>query len=394
MDLSAYQKLNIHMSTRGKRPLRNLTPNDKVRAIQRIHQGETKASVSRDIGVPESTLRGWCKNENKLRFMCRQMNETNEFEQFPISKLENFQPAVKRNKLDGTNLFTSTINIENLIEYNRISNINNCAFDINNNSNYENSLLEETLCEFLKNKSLPDSTGIMRKNLKVDDKQISTRFCTSGKTLSSINPIKKYKDFNFSPHNSVVSSEDSKPKCIHSKQALTGPNSEGNDTITYNKWSKCFSEFTNNETIKTSNCSTDGNLLGINNRNDVNFNQRSVNNKNNECSNESRLLSWCKIFDASFNFLALAATTATLPSSDDDARNNKLSQKHLEYCISETKTPTIQREFLNYSYYGSEPEDLSIHSTVSKTSSSTNSKNQVTAESITSSVSLQSDADS
>lgn len=73
MDISAYQHMNIRMSTRGKRPLRNLTPNDKVRAIQRIHNGETKASVSRDIGVPESTLRGWCKNEQKLRFMCRQL---------------------------------------------------------------------------------------------------------------------------------------------------------------------------------------------------------------------------------------------------------------------------------------------------------------------------------
>jgi len=49
MDISAYQHMNIRMSTRGKRPLRNLTPNDKVRAIQRIHNGETKASVSRDI---------------------------------------------------------------------------------------------------------------------------------------------------------------------------------------------------------------------------------------------------------------------------------------------------------------------------------------------------------
>jgi len=35
MDISAYQHMNIRMSTRGKRPLRNLTPNDKVRAIQR-----------------------------------------------------------------------------------------------------------------------------------------------------------------------------------------------------------------------------------------------------------------------------------------------------------------------------------------------------------------------
>ncbi|XP_065355176.1 protein distal antenna [Calliphora vicina] len=64
--------MNIRMSTKGKRPLRSLTPSDKVHAIQRIHDGESKASVARDIGVPESTLRGWCKNEDKLRFMSRQ----------------------------------------------------------------------------------------------------------------------------------------------------------------------------------------------------------------------------------------------------------------------------------------------------------------------------------
>ncbi|XP_055851880.1 protein distal antenna [Episyrphus balteatus] len=64
--------MNIRMTTKGKRPLRSLTPSDKIHAIQRIHDGESKASVARDIGVPESTLRGWCKNEDKLRFMSRQ----------------------------------------------------------------------------------------------------------------------------------------------------------------------------------------------------------------------------------------------------------------------------------------------------------------------------------
>lgn len=56
-------------SAKGKRPLRHLTACDKINAIQRIHDGESKASVARDIGVPESTLRGWCKNEEKLRYM-------------------------------------------------------------------------------------------------------------------------------------------------------------------------------------------------------------------------------------------------------------------------------------------------------------------------------------
>lgn len=57
--------------SKGKRPLRHLTAGDKINAIQRIHDGESKASVARDIGVPESTLRGWCKNEEKLRSMAQ-----------------------------------------------------------------------------------------------------------------------------------------------------------------------------------------------------------------------------------------------------------------------------------------------------------------------------------
>lgn len=55
----------------GKRPLRALSAAEKMEAIQRVHEGESKASVARDIGVPESTLRGWCKSEHKIRGMAR-----------------------------------------------------------------------------------------------------------------------------------------------------------------------------------------------------------------------------------------------------------------------------------------------------------------------------------
>ncbi|XP_071453634.1 uncharacterized protein danr [Hetaerina americana] len=50
-----------------KRQIRQLSVQDKLDAIQRVNDGESKASVARDIGVPESTLRGWCKSEDKLR---------------------------------------------------------------------------------------------------------------------------------------------------------------------------------------------------------------------------------------------------------------------------------------------------------------------------------------
>ncbi|XP_074042415.1 uncharacterized protein [Leptinotarsa decemlineata] len=35
----------------------------KSAAVARVQKGETKASVARDLKVPESTLRGWCKSE-------------------------------------------------------------------------------------------------------------------------------------------------------------------------------------------------------------------------------------------------------------------------------------------------------------------------------------------
>ena len=55
-------------STRvGKRPMKTVTAAEKMDAIRRVSEGESKASVARDIGVPESTLRGWCKAESKIR---------------------------------------------------------------------------------------------------------------------------------------------------------------------------------------------------------------------------------------------------------------------------------------------------------------------------------------
>ncbi|KAH8308786.1 hypothetical protein KR059_001537 [Drosophila kikkawai] len=46
---------------RGKRPRVQISLDDKERAIARIRGGETKAGISRELGVPESTVRGWVK---------------------------------------------------------------------------------------------------------------------------------------------------------------------------------------------------------------------------------------------------------------------------------------------------------------------------------------------
>lgn len=100
--------MKMATATKGKRPLRHLSACDKIMAIQRIHDGESKASVARDIGVPESTLRGWCKNEDKLRCMSRQSLENADKLQDPnmsaMSDLFN-GPDPKRMKLDASSLF-------------------------------------------------------------------------------------------------------------------------------------------------------------------------------------------------------------------------------------------------------------------------------------------------
>lgn len=104
----------------GKRPLRALSASEKMDAIQRVHEGESKASVARDIGVPESTLRGWCKSEHKIRGMARNSSTPDSEAHSPASSSganvtaglaggsanlssEDEGPCVKKSKMDQTN---------------------------------------------------------------------------------------------------------------------------------------------------------------------------------------------------------------------------------------------------------------------------------------------------
>lgn len=75
----------------GKRPLRSLSAHEKLEAIRRVHDGESKASVARDIGVPESTLRGWCKNEDKISYLSRQSSPDTD---------ESLESQIKKPRLD------------------------------------------------------------------------------------------------------------------------------------------------------------------------------------------------------------------------------------------------------------------------------------------------------
>ncbi|KOC64735.1 Protein distal antenna [Habropoda laboriosa] len=109
----------------GKRPLRALSASEKMDAIQRVHEGESKASVARDIGVPESTLRGWCKSEHKIRGMARNSSTPDSEAHSPASSSganvaagnlaggsanlssEDEGPCVKKSKMDQQTSVTS-----------------------------------------------------------------------------------------------------------------------------------------------------------------------------------------------------------------------------------------------------------------------------------------------
>uniref|UniRef100_H2ZRR3 HTH CENPB-type domain-containing protein n=1 Tax=Latimeria chalumnae TaxID=7897 RepID=H2ZRR3_LATCH len=58
----------------GKRKAYNV--HEKLELIDRIHAGQSKAKISRDTGVPESTLQGWLKEEYKLRVFVMTVSET------------------------------------------------------------------------------------------------------------------------------------------------------------------------------------------------------------------------------------------------------------------------------------------------------------------------------
>lgn len=85
--------------SQNKRPVRQLSIHEKLEAIQRVHEGESKASVARIIGVPESTLRGWCKNEDKLTALANKSSPSPEPEK-PDGPSE-----AKRSRLENESLW-------------------------------------------------------------------------------------------------------------------------------------------------------------------------------------------------------------------------------------------------------------------------------------------------
>jgi hypothetical protein len=46
---------------------KNYTIIEKLKIIERVKNGESKASLFCECGIPEGTICGWMKEENKLR---------------------------------------------------------------------------------------------------------------------------------------------------------------------------------------------------------------------------------------------------------------------------------------------------------------------------------------
>lgn len=88
----------------ANRPVRVLSNADKVAAIERVRMNESKASVARAISVPESTLRGWCKNEEKLRYLLSQELGENSSIGICLKRRSQKMPGLpeKRSRLEST----------------------------------------------------------------------------------------------------------------------------------------------------------------------------------------------------------------------------------------------------------------------------------------------------
>lgn len=91
----------------------------KLEAIRRVYNGETKASVARAFRVPESTLRGWCKDEQLKNLIVKMKNEflkhlyessSNQYIPEQSSYFAHFPPACRNNLIPGSTLSSTTTN--------------------------------------------------------------------------------------------------------------------------------------------------------------------------------------------------------------------------------------------------------------------------------------------
>ena len=63
------------MASSQSRKRKAYSISEKLALVNRVRSGETQAKVSRELGLAESTLRGWLKDEEKLREACSVMDD-------------------------------------------------------------------------------------------------------------------------------------------------------------------------------------------------------------------------------------------------------------------------------------------------------------------------------
>ncbi|KAH8358674.1 hypothetical protein KR093_001679 [Drosophila rubida] len=419
MDISAYQHMNIRMSTRGKRPLRNLTPNDKVRAIQRIHNGETKASVSRDIGVPESTLRGWCKNEQKLRFMCRQLGTDN------LGQLATHldTPPEKRAKLE---LQLLPPKFATMPSYDELGGFGGLPFPAMDYSSHNEALLEKfALVEFLKR------NGLHSEDVRATGTDPASPVTSGGySTNNMVHQLNLLALFNsklsskVEPHNPAAPTAAAN---LNPKSADALPLNQLDEAKKYNcpllsvkNWAKDpaksshvpfaqppFSNDSNNNDIE-GRISTSTPTPEIAAAPPPAPGPTQLPLPDADGQNQGALLDWCKMFSASLNFFAFAAAAASMhPGAATAGAGTALGMQAGSENEAEAETdvhgfnetllkrlsPSVHSESSKESYYDSEPEDLSVRSCASKVSSPANSRSQSPDKNSTSSTSIHSDGE-
>lgn len=366
------------MNTRGKRPQRNLSTCDKVRAIERIHNGETKASVSRDIGVPESTLRGWYKNEQKLRSMCRQISTDDQLK-FTLAADNLPEKRIRFSSRAPTLPKRQPILSESV--YSRLP-LSGLPFP----SNIPNSIFEKIAINNINIKSgFSESITKMSSSNYCDKITLNDSFWCNEYSQQSL-----IQNLNLIPmicstsnyHNEPFAERDDKLKSTLRTPFVTNTNIQLSAAVKLSS----NNDFSSNQSFEDT--KYDEKKFYLNQTNPIPEPAHMQYIRNFE--SEYKLLEWRKAFNASLHFLALAAAAATVchatPISTNTIGRNLLHsldrKKYLNTnigTIDSVSKPAIyiSSDLSNNSYTDSEPEDLSVRSTItSKTSGSSSSHSQ------------------
>ncbi len=72
---SLYNKMSAPNTQTASRKRKAYSIRDKLETVDRIRRGDSQTRVAREVGIAESTIRGWLKDEDKLRAASAGMEE-------------------------------------------------------------------------------------------------------------------------------------------------------------------------------------------------------------------------------------------------------------------------------------------------------------------------------